>query len=352
MQRVSLLGVLAATLAGASGAPKRAAVAENGPTDSAIFDLAMVMANATIAQLPDFLEYPSNSACQGCPAWATSTYGGWTSGFFSGTLLALYNYSVTNGIDGAGWWLSQALARNDGLARNANNTGTHDVGFMVYTSLGHEYLLTGNETARRIVLQTAHSLSERFYPKIGAIESWGTVPEPANDDFEVIVDNMMNLELLFWAGTQGNATLTDIAISHADVTLRDIFQPFNPGCVWHLLQYNWTSGALRNRTSTPQGLGVDTVWSRGQAWATNGYAIAYRYTQLPRFLAAAQSAADCFLRLLEVCATDHVPCWDFNISASNYAVDSSAAAIFASGAIEIAGFTADPALKSKYLAGE
>ena len=130
---------------------------------------------------------------------------------------------------------------------------------------------------------------------------------PLNSDFEVIVDNMMNLELLFWASTQGNRTFQDIAISHADVTLRDIFQPFNPGCVWHLLQYDYTTGALKNRSSTPQGLGLNTVWSRGQAWATNGYAIAYRFTQLPRFLAAAQAAADCFLRLLPVCSTDSIP---------------------------------------------
>ena len=101
-----------------------------------------------------------------------------------------------------------------------------------------------------------------------------------------------------------------MATSHSDKMIADIFQPFNPGCVWHLLQYNWTSGALISRTSTPQGLGNNTVWSRGQGWSTLGFTIAYRYTLEPRYLLAAQSSADCFIRLLQAstcCAADFVP---------------------------------------------
>jgi hypothetical protein len=140
-----------------------------------------------------------------------------------------------------------------------------------------------------------------------------------------------------------------MAMSHADHMIRDIFQPFSPGCVWHMIVYNYSDGGIISRSSTPQGLGNNTVWSRGQAWSTYGFAIAYRYTGLSRYLAAAQASAECFLRLLSVASDNMIPYWDFNATAPHNAIDTSAAAIFASGLIEIAWYTADPDTKTRYL---
>lgn len=316
--------------------------------------LVAAQAQATLAQIPDPTLYPIQGAAQGSPVWATGSRTSWVAGFFSGTLLALYDDARRRG-DGpaAAALLSAAIAKNEALALNQFNTGTHDVGFMVFTSLGHQWLLTRNETAKAITLQTAASLSTRFAHKVGAIQSWGQFPPP-NGESEVIIDNMLNLELLWWAGSDdgsGNQTFTDIATSHADTMIRDIFQPFNPGCCWHMNTYNYSSGALLNRSSVPQGLGLDTVWTRGQAWSVRGFAIAHRYTKAARYLRAAQDSADCFLRLLDVAhdPASGLPLWDFNATDPKlFATDSSALAIATAGIIEIALASDEPA-RTRYL---
>ena len=316
--------------------------------------LVSTQADATLAQIPDPTLYPVQGACPGCPTWATGTRSSWVAGFFSGTLLALYADARDRG-DGAAAakWLSAAIAKNQALALNENNTGTHDVGFMVFTSLGHQYLLTHNATAKAITLRTASSLATRYVPSIGAIQSWGAYPPP-NGQSEIIIDNMLNLELLWWAGSadgNGNRTFTDIATSHSDVMLRDIFQPFNPGCVWHMNTYDFKTGALLNRSSVPQGLGLNTVWSRGQSWSIRGYAIAHRYTNEPRYLLAAQNSAECFMRLLPLCHdAAGLPCWDFNATdAKIFSSDSSALAIATAGMLEIAVASPEPT-RGRFLA--
>ena len=162
--------------------------------------------------------------------------------------------------------------------------------------------------------------------------------------FEVIVDEMVCLELLWWAAADtGNATIAAIAHSHARRMIADAFQPFNPGCAWHLITYDDASGAVLNRSSTPQGLGRDTVWARGQAWALNGFVIAFRYTGDPAYLAQAQAAADCFMRLLTQCCGNAryrwAPLWDFNATAPHDSVDTSALAIAAEGIVELSAYT-------------
>lgn len=74
-----------------------------------------------------------------------------------------------------------------------------------------------NETALQSVETFGAALAARFSPIVGCTRSWDT----ANPDvFEVIIDNMMNLEVLFNAADlSGNQTLRQLAISHADKTM-------------------------------------------------------------------------------------------------------------------------------------
>jgi len=157
----------------------------------------MSQTNATLRLVTDTAAYPTNGACQGCYAWATTPWQRWTSGFLSGTLLKLYNYSVTNNLPGADYWLEQAILRNEALSLNQYNTDTHDVGFMVFTSIGQQYELTGNHTAKTITLNAAAALATRFSATVGCLQSWNTNHSPPTDLFRVIVDSMMNLELLW-----------------------------------------------------------------------------------------------------------------------------------------------------------
>lgn len=313
----------------------------------------MQAANATLAQLPQTNVYPSNGV-SGKYGWQTSTASGWTSGFFPGLLWQLFNISSQAGDASAGWWAQNAAARSSGLAGESTDGSTHDVGFIVYTSLGAQALLTNNQTAWDVVVETAKTLTGRYSPSVGCIQSWGTHPPP-NGQYEVIIDNMLNLELLWSvANVTGNLSMWQIAESHSDHMITDIFQPFNGNqCVWHLVTYNYTTGAILNRSSTPQGLGLNTVWSRGQAWAINGFAIAHRFTRNPAYLATAQGAIDCFMRLLQECCMNdmyhNMPLWDFYVQAPQISVDTSAAMIAASGMVEVAQYSQEPA-RTQYLA--
>jgi len=173
----------------------------------------------------------------------------------------------------------------------------------------------------------------------------------------VIVDNMLNLELPFIVSElTGNTTLRDMSVSHANRMISDIFQPAQPGCVWHLVTYNDSDGTILNRSSTPQGLGLNTVWSRGQGWATYGFIMAHRYTADARYLATARSAAECFIALTSACCSDDfVPWWDFYAgpplgpAGPTARKDTSAAMIASSGMIELA-WASPPADRARYLA--
>jgi unsaturated chondroitin disaccharide hydrolase len=115
--------------------------------------------------------------------------------------------------------------------------------------------------------------------------------------------------------------------------------------------YDFKTGKLLNRSSVPQGLGLDTVWSRGQSWSIRGFAIAYRYTKLDRYLTAAQASVECFMRLLDIAndPSTGLPLWDFNATDSKlFASDSSALAIATAGIIEISLFS-DSTTKARYL---
>lgn len=193
--------------------------------------------NATAQQIGGANLYPTNGASQTSPLWALQApYNNWVTAFFPGELWQMYNRSVMVGDEsGAAWWLSLAKLYTSGLVANENNTGTHDVGFMTVPGFLPQYLFTNNETAADILVTTANSLAQRFVPTVGAFESWGAI-HPANHAIETIIDNMLNLELPFWVSSHtGNTTLYDMAVSHTNRMVTDIFQPAQPGCVWHLI---------------------------------------------------------------------------------------------------------------------
>lgn len=63
---------------------------------------------------------------------------------------------------------------------------------------------------KSIMVETAHSLAVRYSPVVKMTRSWGSVGD--SKQFEVIIDNLMNLELLFWAAKEtGNQTLYAVA---------------------------------------------------------------------------------------------------------------------------------------------
>lgn len=277
-------------------------------------------------------EYPITTDAAG--KWKTTNAGTWTSGFFPGSLWILYEYS------GSRIWRTYAQARHAALDIEKNNKGTHDLGFMFLPSFGNAYRLTKNDQYRRTLLTAAESLASRYNPKVGALKSW----EGKANEFPVIIDSLMNIELLFWGASHGGQPAwRDIALKHARKIRREHVRP--DGSTYHVVTYHPDTGAVKKK-STAQGKSSESTWARGQAWALYGFTMVYRETRDPSFLLTARSVAEYFLANLP---GDGVPFWDFRAKASDPR-DSSAAAVAASGLLELSRLETDPVRRARYVA--
>ncbi|WP_372757399.1 glycoside hydrolase family 88 protein [Mariniflexile sp.] len=261
----------------------------------------------------------------------------WCSGFWPGVLWYAYEYSNDAEIKKAAEQFTDAVKP---IAYSSAED--HDIGFQVYCSYGNGYRLTGNQSYKEVMLAAADTLATLYNPIVGAIQSWPSKKEiyPHN----TIIDNMMNLELLFWAAKNGeNKELYKIAESHATVTMKHIVRPDN--AVYHLGEFNDETGEFI-KGHTHQGYADESMWARGQTWGIYGFAVAYRETGNKDFLNTSIILADHFLNRLPA---DGIPFWDFDDpKIPNAPKDASAAAIAACGMLEIANVVSDETLKTKY----
>jgi len=209
----------------------------------------------------------------------------------------------------------------------------HDLGFLVFCSYGNGYRLTKNPGYKQVIINTADSLSVLFNPRVGTMLSW-----PRNVEMfgghNTIMDNMINLEMLFWAAKNGgNPYLFDIAVSHADKTMKYHFRPDYTS--YHVAVYDTLTGEFIKGV-THQGYADDSMWARGQAWAIYGYTVVYRETKDIRYLDFVQKVTNVYLKNLP---EDYVPYWDFNDPAIPDAPrDASAACVVASALLELSGY--------------
>ena len=261
----------------------------------------------------------------------------WTSGHFPGALWYLYEAT------GDEFFKERATVWTESVAPNSKVSDNHDVGFIMYCSFGNARRLLRTDKYDDLLRETASSLSKRFNPGLGLIRSWGPLDE--KNDFLVIPDNMMNLELLEWASKHGERGMGNgdrgtgngerfdmIARSHATKTMAHHFRA--DGGTYHVLDYDQETlrvkGIMRG-----QGASCETAWSRGQAWAIYGYTMMYRETKDPAYLAFAQKVSDFAIDNPNM-PEDGVPYWDFGAPGEER--DSSAASVMASGLLELSTF--------------
>lgn len=261
----------------------------------------------------------------------------WTSGFWGGVLWYAYEMSGDEKLKIAAHRYSMSLEE---IAYT--KAIDHDIGFQMYCSLGNGYRLTGNPEYKRILLAAADTLATLYNPIVGSIHSWPFKPQYPHN---TIIDNMMNLELLFWAAKKGgNKALYDIAESHAEVTMKNIVRP--DYSAFHLGCFNDTTGAFM-RGVAHQGYADNSMWARGQTWGIYGFAIAYRETHRDDFLLTSMRMANKFLERLP---QDGIPYWDFDDpKIPNTPKDASAAAVAACGMLELSKFVKNEDTKLKYI---
>ncbi len=260
----------------------------------------------------------------------------WTSGFFPGTMLLMYELTGDNK------WMKYGIKYTEKLDSVKYLTSHHDIGFIINCSYGNAYNVTKNEKYKAVIIEAAKSLSTRFRPIPGVIQSWDE-----NRGWQgtkgwmcpVIIDNMMNLELLFKASdVSGDSTFRKMAISHANVTMENHFRD-DYSC-YHVVDYDKIKGSVRGKY-TAQGYSDESAWARGQAWALYGYTVCYRETKDKKYLNFAEKIYG-FIFNNKNMPEDLVPYWDFDApNIPNEPRDASAAAIIASSLYELSSYTND-----------
>jgi len=309
------------------------------------FRLAATRSQRIIAQLKDSSKIPVTLKADGSIQWF-DLYD-WRSGFFAGNLWRLYEYSKDEA------WLREARRWTAALEPLQYFTGHHDLGFMVYCSYGAGYQLTGDEQYKKVLVQAAKSLCTRFNEVTGTIKSWDTFTiwkDGRKYNYPVIVDNMMNLELLFFASkVTGDPYYRKIALTHADNTIKNHFR--KDFSSYHVVCYDSLTGKVLAR-ETYQGYANESAWSRGQAWALYGFTIMYRETRDKRYLKQAAGIAR-YLMNHPAAPSDLIPYWDYHAGNAAYKPctanaekhgkgqiprDASAGAIIASALLELSDY--------------
>lgn len=269
----------------------------------------------------------------------------WCSGFWPGVLWMTYEYTKDDNIRKVAEGYTASL---NFLAEQP--VYDHDLGFLVINSFLKGYEATGNEEYKRIALAAADTLATLFNSKVGTILSW---PRHVKDygGHNTIMDNMINLELLFWASENGGSEkFKDIAISHADTTMRYHFR--SDGSCYHVAVYDTISGNFIKGV-THQGYADESMWARGQSWAIYGYTMVYRFTKEQRFLDHAQKVTDIYLKRLRETSDDWVPIWDMDDPRGQQAPkDASAACVIASALLELSQYVGGEKRKSYSEAAE
>ena len=263
----------------------------------------------------------------------------WTAGFWPGILW--YNYENTKSEEmlEAAKYYTEILEPLTTLPAY-----DHDLGFQLFCSYGNGYRLTGDEDYKQIILNAADTLATLFNSKIGSILSWPREVEPNNWPHNTIMDNMLNLEMLYWAAANGGKQeLYDIATKHAETTMKYQFR--EDGSNYHVAVYDTLTGDFL-KGLTHQGYADETMWARGQAWAIYGFTLVYRETRDVKFLRFAEKVTDIYLKRLP---EDYIPYWDFDApNIPDEPKDASAASIVASALLELSELEDDPIKSHEY----
>lgn len=270
----------------------------------------------------------------------------WTGGFWPGILWYMFEYTKDTS------WKHAATAWTGSLEANQFNTNHHDIGFMMYCSYGNAIRFQHNAAYQKVLLQSAESLTKRYSPVVGCIQSWNKRKSKGDIntwEYPVIMDNMMNLELLFYASrVSRDPKYRQIAVSHAEKTMQHHLR--NDFSSYHVVNYDPKTGAVLHK-QTLQGFSDASTWARGQAWGIYGFTMSYRETGDKRFLSTATGMADLFLQHKNL-PKDKIPYWDFNAGEPGFTPDwefdparftetprdASAAAIASSALLELSTF--------------
>jgi unsaturated chondroitin disaccharide hydrolase len=254
----------------------------------------------------------------------------WCDGFLPGMLWIVYEREPQSSPE-RGWWRQQAIRYSKPLETRKHDREVHDLGFIFMSTYYRWLRQTQDPTLKATILEAGTTLALR-YQRQGEYLCSFVSPE------SLFIDIMMNVGIIFYTALErGDGDLMDIAMRHTLTTRRVLVR--GNGSTAHEGLFDSATGEFLKQT-THQGFRGDSCWSRGLAWALYGFGTCYGYTRDPRFLETAEACADYYI---EHTPSDGVPPWDYDAPPESRAqVDTSAAAIAASGLFRLGGLSADP----------
>ena len=294
---------------------------------SRVLDFAGVQLRRLIESHPDsFPIYTVGGRClHGGEAWTN-----WCEGFLGGQLWLLYDHTRDP------HWRDKAEHYSRLIEHRVADRTVHDLGFLFWSTWKRWYDLTHDEAINAVVIEAGRTLALRFKERGGYLRSFVA-------DESLFIDIMMNVGIIFYAARQtGDADLLRIATQHCLTTRRTLVR--GDGSTAHEGIFDTGTGEFL-RQSTHQGWRGDSAWARGQAWALYGFGTVYWFTQDERFLHTAEACADFYI---ERTPANGVPPNDWDEPNPALPYESSAAAIAASGMLDLAGLTGDPARAARY----
>jgi unsaturated chondroitin disaccharide hydrolase len=307
-------------------------------TDRALFEDAMRFAQQQVRKLvethPGF--YPMYTA-DGKWKHEGQVWTNWCDGFFPGMMWIFHKWNqATVRANGAGgavdkFWLEQAERYTTPLAPRQHDRDVHDLGFIFMSTYYRWYRLTQDPKLKDALIQAGKTESLRFKENGQYLRSF------VGED-SLFIDIMMNVGIIFYAAREtGDRRLRDIALRHCLTTRRFLVR--GDGSTAQEGIFDLQTGEFL-RQSTQQGYRGDSCWSRGLCWALYGFSLSYEYSRDPRFLETAEFCADYYITH---CNSDGIPPWDFNAPPeSRRLLDTSAAAIAASGLLRLCRLLQDP----------
>jgi len=300
-------------------------------TDRQLFEDAFQFAQQQVRKLienyPGF--YPMYTA-EGRWKHEGQIWTSWCDGFLPGMMWIFHKRGVAAGTNDK-FWLEQAVKYTTPLAPRQSDRDVHDLGFIFMSTYYRWHRLTQDPKLKDALIAAGRTEALRFKENGQYLRSF--VGENS-----LFIDIMMNVGIIFYAAREtADRRLRDVALRHCLTTRRVLVR--GDGSTAQEGIFDLQTGEFL-RQSTQQGYRGDSCWSRGLGWALYGFSLSYEYSRDPRFLETAEACADYFITHAN---SDGVPPWDFNAPMeSRRILDTSAAAIAASGLLRLCRLLQDP----------
>ena len=271
--------------------------------------------------------------------WAHSgeAWTNWCEGFLGGMMWIFHSRTDDP------WWRAKAEHYSRLIEERNTDRTIHDLGFLFWSTWKRWYDLSGDEAINQVVITAGQTMGLRYMEKGQYLRSF-VAPE------SLFIDIMMNVGSVFYAAQQtGDTELLKKAHQHCLTTRRFIVR--GDGSTAHEGIFDLESGEFLRQT-THQGWRGDSAWARGLTWALYGFGTAYDMTGDFRYLETACLCADFYLEHTsfeeDAPGGPGVPPNDYNDPRQPVLYESSAAAIAASGLLNLGLVVQDPTHASRY----